>query len=117
MEKIRKYVTVGKTVAARKPANAGTTKSWTPPSVSKSTSAPPPKTVNNREETNRPETGLLCYKSKSRLRDVLRGSASSVRFILKDLVSFFRLLDAKGDLIGDANAVTFEGDYFLWMIR
>ena len=51
MAKMSKYVTVGEPVAARKPANAGTTKSSTPPSVSKSTSAPPPKTVNQSPPT------------------------------------------------------------------
>jgi competence ComEA-like helix-hairpin-helix protein len=51
MEKMRKYVTVGKPVAAGKPANGGTAKSSTPPSVSKSTSAPSPKTVNQSPPT------------------------------------------------------------------
>ena len=36
--------------------------------------------------------------------------------LLKHLVRGARLLDAQGDLVGDADAVAFEGDDFFWMI-
>jgi hypothetical protein len=36
---------------------------------------------------------------------------------LKDLVSRLELLDAQGDLVGDADAVAFQGDYLFWVIR
>jgi len=50
MEKMRKYVTVGKSIAPKKPSDNGA-KSLTPPSTSKSPSHAPAKTVNQNPPT------------------------------------------------------------------
>ena len=50
MDKMRKYLTVGKTVAPKKPADRGG-KPWAPPSTSKSPSQAPAKTANQNPPT------------------------------------------------------------------
>src|SRR5258708_7260611 len=129
MEKMRKYLTVGKTVA-QKPTDRGG-KPWAPPSTSKSPAHAPAKTVNQNpptpdvkqepiEEKEPTWRSAATTPTKSGRRRALQKKLSRHRegtlrnvcqVMLENLVSFFWLLDAERDLIGDADAVAFESYY------
>lgn len=121
LEKMRKYVTVGKSLAPKKPASSRAT-SLAPPSTAKS---PPRASPNTTEQVRRRRTETRTnFKKKNRpegraLQKHECGSAQKkcTNSSSKYLVSFFWLFDAQRHLIGDADAVAFEGDNFLWMIR
>src|SRR6266849_9651475 len=117
---MRKYITIGKSVAPKKQAGSVATSSTSP-----TTSKSPPRAGSKKLESKSSYVELKPDKFKKRTdlktgrykTETTRQGIGSIKFLLEKLVRFAWLIDAERDLIGDSDAVTFQSYYLLRVIR
>ena len=117
---MRKYATIGKSVAPKKQASSVATSSTSP-----TTSKSPPCAAQKNLNRNPPRVELKPNKCKKRTdlktgrykTQRTRQGIVSIKFLSEELVRFAWLIDVQRDLIGDSDAVTFQSYHLLRVIR